>query len=136
MAIRVNNSLRSYIVDTGVVTPLGPGAALLKIYTGTQPGTGGATAGTSRIIGTVGALNWSAGTNGTAVLVVGSYTGTAGTDGTAGWARLSDGAGTSVYIIDGGCGTESTQNFVIDAAAITKGATITATAVTLIMPES
>lgn len=136
MAIRVNNLLRNYIIDHGVVSPLGPGTALLKIYTGTQPGTGGATAGTSRIIGTVGALSWGAGSNGTVPLSAGTYTGTAGTDGTAGWARLSDGAGTSLYIIDGGCGTESTQNFVIDAAAITKGATITVTAVTLIMPES
>jgi hypothetical protein len=136
MALRLNDGLRNYIVDKGVIQALGAGTAALKVYTGTQPGTAGFTSGTCRLIVTISSLDWTAGTGGTGTLKVGPFTGTASTDGTAGWARLYDGTTGTAYIIDGGCGTANSNQFVIDNDIISKDAVVTLTSATIIMPGS
>ena len=131
MALKLNNAVRSAIVDSGVVGQLGTDA-VLKVYGGTQPGTGGATAGTQAVIVQISGIAWNAATNGTAAILA-SKTGTAGSSGTSTWARLSDVSGTA-YIIDGVCGTASTADFLIDSQVISASAVITLTSATLIQP--
>lgn len=137
MAIRLNNAMRSGIVDGAVVANLGSGSCVLRIYNGTQPGTGGgSTSGcTSLVVINTDVPAWDAASNGTATLTAGSYTGTASSNGTATWARLADSTGTT-YVIDGGCGTAATSDFVIDTNPFSAGATITLTTCTIIMPGS
>jgi hypothetical protein len=138
MAIRLNSTLRSYIVDSGVVAVLGSGSALLRLYTGTQPADGGGSTSGCVLLCTIDttAPAWASASNGTAALSAGSYTGTTGTSGTVEWARLSDSGGTS-YVVDGNCGTAATCDYVIDSAVFsTAGATVTLTAATLIMPAA
>lgn len=134
MALRIQNDLRSAIVDmiTGTY-----GTARLRVYGGTQPGTAGDST-TANVLAdfTVAenVISWNPATNGTAAISA-SKTTTAGTTGTASWARLSSTDGTS-FVIDGACGTASTCDFVIDAAAISAGAVVTLTAATIIQPAS
>jgi hypothetical protein len=110
------------------------GTAVLKIYGGSQPLTGG-DATTQGIIVQIGGILWNSPVSGTAGITA-SYAGTAnGTAGTAVWARLADTSGTSV-VIDGACGTAASNEFVIDLAAIAGTSIVTLTAATLIMPAS
>lgn len=132
MAIAINNTLRNYMVNTGVVGILGNGTAILRVYNGNQPSTaGGSTAGCSMLV-QISAIGWAAASNGTAALST-TYLGTAGVTGTAGWARLSDSAGTN-YVIDGICGTAGTSDFMIDNQVISALGVVTLTSATLIQP--
>ena len=130
MAIRLNDPLRSKIVDSGIVGFLG--AAVLNVYAGTQPGTGGGSTSGSVLLVQIGSIAWNAASNGTAT-ITGNKAGTSGTSGTPGWARLSDSSGTG-YIADGNCGTASTCDFVIDTAVIAGTTVITLTAATIVQP--
>jgi hypothetical protein len=132
MAIRLNNAMRSQIVNSGIVGGFGT-SGILKVYGGTQPSTGGE-ATTQGIIVEIGSIDWGAATNGTA-LITGTKTGTANTAGTATWARLSGSDGTS-YIIDGNCGTASTCDFVIDAVGIASTSIVSLTAATIVQPAA
>jgi hypothetical protein len=132
MAIRINDTMRSQIVDAGIIGGLGT-SGILKVYGGTQPSVGGE-ATTQGIIVQIDGISWSPATNGTS-LITGTKTGTAGTAGTAAWARLSGTDGTS-YVVDGNCGTAATSNFVIDAVAIDSTSIVSLTAATLIQPAS
>ena len=139
MAIKLVNPLRSRIVDvvsaylSGTNGTSGSGA-MLRVYGGTQPGTGGGTAGTQEILVQIDGIAWSSGSNGTAVLAA-QVTGTAGTAGAATWARLSGTDGTG-YVIDGVCGTSAASDFVIDSASIVATAVVTLTAASIIQPAS
>lgn len=130
MALRLNNLVRSSLLNGGILGSFG--TASLKVYDGTQPGTGGATSGTSLLLVTIGGITWNAASNGTAVLS-GSKTGTAGTTGTAAWARLTDGVSTTL-MIDGACGTGASNDYVIDTLVITAATVVTLTSATLIQP--
>lgn len=132
MALRLNDPLRS-IIANGITGTFGT-SAILKVYGGVQPGTGGATAGTQEIIVQISGIGWSSGSNGTAV-IAGNKVGTAGTSGTALWARLSGSDGTST-IIDGVCGTAANADFVIDSASIANTAVVTLTAATIVQPAN
>ena len=143
MALRIADNIRSEIVDHVTMLLSGTQGApagtagtigLLRIYGGTQPGTAGATSGTQGTLCMIEGIAWSSGTNGTAVITA-SRTGTAGSTGTAAWARLSGSDGTG-YVIDGGCGTASTQQFVIDVPGITVDSIVTLSAATVIMPAA
>lgn len=136
MAIRINNALRSKMVDNVTAYLSGTGGtsgsmAMLRVYSGTQPGTAGGTSGTMLV--QIDSISWVAGSNGTATITT-NNTGTAATTGVSAWARLSGTDGTT-YVIDGNCGT-STQDFVIDIASITAEGVVTLTAATIIQPAS
>lgn len=132
MAIKLNDGMRSMIIDSGIMGGLGT-AGILKVYGGTQPTTGGE-ATTQGIIVEIGGISWDAATNGTSFIAA-VKTGTAGTAGTATWARLSGSDGTS-YIIDGNCGTAVSSDFVIDAADVAESAVVTLNAATIIQPAA
>lgn len=132
MALRLNDPLRTKIVDDGIVGYLGT-SAILKVYGGTQPGTGGE-ATTQGIIVQIGSISWGAASNGTAS-ISGAPSGTCGTAGTATWARLSDSSGTA-YVIDGNCGTASTCDYVITAIAIDADEVVSLTAAAIVQPAS
>jgi hypothetical protein len=131
MAIRINDPLRTKMVDA-VTANLGS-SGVLKVYAGTQPGTGGATTSETMIV-QFESLAWATGSNGTAALLS-TKTGTAATNGTAAWARLASTDGSS-YVIDGNCGTSAASDFVIDAANISAEAVCTLTKATIIQPGS
>lgn len=132
MALRINDGLRSYIVDSGVVGAIGT-AGVLKIYEGTQPGTAG-DAATGNLIVEISGISWNAATNGTAGITA-TKSGTAGTDGTAGWGRLS-GTDGSTYILDGDCGTATTNVFQVDSVAILEDAEVTLVSASIIQPAA
>jgi len=143
MALRLQDDVRTKVVDYVTVllcgtagTPAGTRGTVgyLRIFGGVQPGTGGATHGTQGTLCAISYISWLAGTTGTAVISA-SRTGTAGSTGTAQWARLSYSDGTS-FIVDGGCGTAATQQFVIDVAGITVDSIVTLSSATIIMPAS
>lgn len=130
MALKVNDAFRSKIIDSGVVGALGT-AAILKVYEGTQPGTAG-DATTANMLVEITGISWNAASNGTAGIVA-TVSGTAGTDGTATWARLA-GTDGSTYILDGGCGTAGTWDFVITATAIETDDVVSLISATLVQP--
>jgi hypothetical protein len=133
MALRLNDPLRSKIIATGIIGGLGT-SAILKVYGGTQPLSGGGTT-TEGIIVQISGISWATPSNGTAALST-SFLGTAnGTDGTASWARLSDTSGTA-YVIDGACGTSSLSDFIIDSEVINGTSVITLTSASIIQPAS
>jgi hypothetical protein len=139
MALKIIDPLRSKIVDVVAAYLSGTGGTagtigLLRVFGGTQPGTAGGTSGTQGTLVQIQFIAWAAGSNGTAA-ITGTRTGTAGSTGTATWARLSGSDGTG-YIVDGGCGTASTQDFVIDVAGITVDSIITLSTATIVMPAS
>lgn len=131
MAVRISDSMRSKIVDSGIVGAFGTG--ILKIYGGSQPVTGGGNT-TQGVLVQISGLTWSAATNGTANLSS-SCQGSASTSGTATWGRLSDTSGTG-YIVDGVCGTSTSSDFVIDSEGIESTSVITITTATIVQPAS
>lgn len=136
MAIRLGDSIRSKIVDVVTAYISGTGGTagsqgMLRVYSGTQPGTAGGTSGT--LLVTINGLAWTSASNGTSAIIE-SCVGTSATSGTAGWARLSGTDGSS-YIIDGACG-ETVEDFVIDFIAIADASPVTVTAATIIQPSS
>jgi len=132
MAIKLNDPLRSAIVNAGIVGYLGT-SAILTVYNGVQAANAGDAATGSPLV-QISGITWNTGTNGTA-LITGTKTGTAGTAGTATWARLSSADGTT-YVMDGNCGTASTSDFVIDTAAIALSSVVSLTAATIVQPAS
>jgi hypothetical protein len=133
MAIRLNDAIRTGIVDSGIVGMLGT-SGILKIYNTPQPPAGGE-ATTSNLIVTISGISWNPATNGTG-LISGTKTGTAGaTAGTAAWGRLS-GTDGSTYLVDGNCGTAATCDFVINAVAIAASSVVSLTAATIVQPAS
>lgn len=133
MALRINDPLRSKIITSGIIGGLGT-AAVLKVYGGTQPLTGGGTTSEGMIV-QISGIAWNTPSNGTANLST-SYLGTAaGTDGTATWARLSDTSGTG-YVIDGVCGTSSLSDFIIDNEVISGTAVVTLSSATIVQPAA
>lgn len=113
------------------------GGGTLRLYDGTQPGTGGSGTSGCVMIAEFPSLSWSPATSGTASLASTAHAATAGNSGTVTWARLIPQAmaGTSVAI-DGDCGTAATKAFVLDAEVINSGDVITLTSATFIGPTT
>jgi hypothetical protein len=133
MSVRLNSTIQSSIVNSGIVANFGT-TGKLSVYGGSQPATGGGAA-TSAALVTISNISWNAATNGTAA-ITGTRTGTAGTSGSATWARLS-GADGSSYVIDGSCDVAgNTPDFIIDNTTITQNGVVTLTAATIIQPAS
>lgn len=128
MTIRFNTAERNSIADFLAGQLAG---ATLTIYTGTQPADGNSAAtGTKLTDVTINGFNAAA--NGSATLdTTTPNVGTAVATGTAGWGRITHLGG----VIDGTVGTSGTD-FTINATAITNGATVTLTAMTITQPAS
>ncbi len=131
MTVKLNASMQSSIVNSGIITNFGT-TGKLSVYGGTQPATGGGVA-TSAVIVVISNIAWNTATNGTAAITA-NRTGTAGTSGSATWARLSGVDGSS-YVIDGSCDVSGNlPDFVIDNTTISQSGIVTLTAATIIQP--
>lgn len=128
MTIRFNTAQCNMLVAavTGDI-----GGYTLAIYTGAQPATANdAATGTKLVDITINGFNAAA--SGSATLnTTTPNTGVAVASGTAGWGRVTGFTG----VIDGSVGTSGTD-FTINSTAITSGATVTLTAMTVTQPAS
>lgn len=128
MTIRFNTAQRNSIV-TALTGELA--GATLSIYTGTQPADPNAAATGTKLVD-VYINGFVAPTTGSATLDTASpNVGDAVASGTAGWGRIVHLNGS----IDGTVGTSGTD-FTINSTAITSGATVTLTAMTVTQPAS
>lgn len=128
MTIRFNTAQRNSIVTTltGQLT-----GATLSIYTGTQPADPNSAPIDTKLVD-VNINGFVAPTTGSATLdTVSPNVGNAVASGTAGWGRIVHLNGS----IDGTVGTSGTD-FTINSTAITSGATVTLTAMTVTQPAS
>ena len=111
MALLVNDGVNNVAVDA-VTTNL----TTLNIYSGTQPETAGGDDSASTLLATIDNIIFTSSVNGSAGLYS-ADTGAGLAAGTAGWGRLYGNDGTS-YVIDGGCGTASTNVFSITPVVV------------------
>lgn len=134
MTIRVATAARTAALDVIVdLADAGAGAATIKIYTGTQPATAN-TAASGTLLATLTCADpaFEAAAAGVVALDADpDLTTTAVAAGTAGWARVADSDGNTIF--DGSVGTSATD-FIINATAITVGQTINLTTGTLTFP--
>jgi hypothetical protein len=128
MTIRFSTGTQNFMANAlaGDLT-----GATLSIYTGTQPANANtAASGTKLVDITINAFLGAA--TGSAALDTSTpNTGTAIATGTAGWGRITATSG----IIDGTVGTTGTD-FTINSTAITNGAVVTLTAMTVVQPAN
>ena len=129
MTIQFSTVIRNMMADALAADLAG---ATLSVYTGTQPANANTAAtGTKLVDITINGFNASA--TGSATLDKSSpNVGDAVATGTAVWGRIT---GTSTGAIDGTVGTSGTD-FTINSTAITSGATVTLTAMTITQPAS
>ncbi len=128
MTIRFNTAQRNSIV-TALTGELA--GATLSIYTGTQPADPNSAPSGTKLVD-VYINGFVAPTTGSATLDTASpNVGDAVASGTAGWGRIVHLSGS----IDGTVGTSGTD-FTINSTAITSGATVTLTAMTVTQPAS
>lgn len=123
MTLGLSTSLRNAMLDQ--ITTKAGASALLNIYAGTRPATGGA-AGTLLAQLTCNATFAPSSSGG--VLTLNSITSAAASaTGTASWARLTDSSGT--FVADMSVGTSGTE-VIIPSTAISSGATVSVTSAT------
>lgn len=135
MPLRLTPDVRDAAVDAVIaLADAGAGPATISIYTGTQPASAtSAPTGTLLVSFTLPKPAYTSAVNGVATLDADpDITSNAVADGTAGWGRLADSDGNTIY--DGECST-TTGAFVLNALNITNGQTITLTTGTLSVPS-
>lgn len=140
MAFKVSPYFSNSVAETygGLFgTDFGTSGGTLRLYTGTQPGTGGDGTAGCTLVAEFPSMIWSPATSGTAALASTAHVATAGTSGTVTWARLTPpaAAGTAICI-DADCGTSATKGFVLDIEAINSGDVITLTGANFVGPSS
>lgn len=118
-------------------TTYGTGGGTLRLYTGTQPGTGGNGTSGCTLIAEFPAMIWGPATSGTAALASTAHVATAGESGTITWARLTPptAAGTSIQL-DADCGTAATNGFILDTNIVNSGDVITLTGANFVGPRT
>jgi hypothetical protein len=143
MAYRINGPLRSLMVDVVTARLSGTNGTagtqgMLRIYSGAAPATADEAPGANNVLlvsiasnaaGT--GINWSSGTNGTAVASRAQYLGTAATSGIAQWGRLSGTDGTG-YVVQGDVGTSATSAFIINSVTIAALSVVSMNSMTMI----
>jgi hypothetical protein len=135
MATRLATATRNAACD-GVVDLLdaGSGAGTLKLYTGSQPASAGdAPSGTLLATITLSDPAFGAAASGVATLAGTPLSGTGVAAGTAGWARLADSAGNTVF--DGAVtATGGGGQVELATTTISVGVTVQITSGTVTMP--
>lgn len=118
-------------------TMYGTSGGFLRLYNGTQPGTGGAGTSGCVMIAEFPGMIWSPATSGTAALASTAHVATASTGGTISWARITPpaAAGTALAI-DFDCGTAATKGFVLDVEIVNPGDVITLTGANFVGPPT
>jgi hypothetical protein len=113
----------------------GPGAATIKIYTGTQPAGPGTAVSGQTLLGTLTCSDpaFGAASNGVSTASAITSDTSADASGTAAWFRAADSTGLAV--IDGSVGT-SAADMILSSVNIVLGGTIAITSWTITMPAS
>ena len=136
MPLRLTPEFRNAAVNAAVaLADAGTGPATLTIYTGDQPATAADTAtGTLLVEFTLNDPAFSTAVDGSSDLnVVGGISEAATGTGTAGWGRLADSDGNTIY--DGLCSTDIDAEFTLNALSITTGQIIVLSGGTLSVPS-
>lgn len=123
MAVALSSSLRD-TMNAAIATLAGT-SALLKIYNGTRPATGGTV---TTLLATLTCNAAGFGTSSAGVLTASAVSsGTAAATSTATWARLTSSGGT--FVADFDVGTSGTD-IIINTASIVSGATVSCSSFT------
>lgn len=128
MTIKIAVAPRNAMVNAlTAAVDAGPAAGTVKVYTGVQPANADAAAtGTLLLTFTCADPSFAAAASGSASMNTSPVlSATAVASGTAGWARVADSTGATVF--DGAVGTSGTD-FTISSTAVTSGATVTLSA--------
>lgn len=133
MTVRYSLAARNAAQNASLdLADAGSGAATIKVYSGSQPATADTTAtGTLLVTLTCADPAWGASSAGVKTLAGVPLSATAAATGTAGWARMQDSTGASVF--DGSVGTSS-ADFIINSTSITSGQTVNLTSGTVTDP--
>lgn len=115
---------------------LGTGAAVIKVYSGSQPADADATVGGATLLAqlTCSATAFGAASNGVATANSVTDDTSANATGTAAWFRAETSGGTA--IIDGDVGTGTSADMQLNSTSITAGATVSVTSWTVTMPKT
>jgi hypothetical protein len=129
MTIGLSTASRNALLDAAFTTQLG-NAAVLTLYNGTRPATGG-TATTALSANTCGTPFAPASSGG--VLTANAISNaTASASGTATWGRLTTSGGT--FVADASAGTSGTD-IILNSAVIASGATVSITSAVFTAPN-
>lgn len=110
----------------------GVGPATIKVYSGAQPATADTAASGSLLVTfTCADPAWGAASAGVKTLAGTPLSAAAAAPGTAGWARMADSNGVTIF--DGSVGT-SAADFIINSTSITAGQTVNLTSGTITDP--
>lgn len=136
MALRLTSGVRDAAVNAATAfADAGTGPATLKIYTGGQPATAvDDPTGTLLATFTLQDPAYDPSSDGAAGLNTGGgISAVAVNTGVAGWGRLANSDGDTVY--DGLCGTAGTPEFLLNALSITAGQIIVLSAGSISVPS-
>lgn len=136
MVLRLTPEVRDAAVNAVIVlADAGTGPATIKIYTGSQPASA-----TDDPIGTILATftlddpAYDLSSDGSAGLATGGGISTvAVATGVAGWGRLADSDGNTIY--DGTCSTTGTPEFLLNALSLTAGQVVVLSSGTISVPS-
>lgn len=127
MTMGFSTTVRNAMLDA-IITQAGA-SALLNIYSGTRPATGGALSGNTLLAQMTCNTTFAPASSGGVLTLNSIANATAAATGTATWARLTKSDGTT-FVADFGVGTSGTE-IVMATTSITSGATVSVTSATI-----
>lgn len=126
MTMGFSTAVRNAMLDA--ITTQAGASALLNIYSGTRPATGGALSGNTLLAQLTCNATFAPASTGGVLTLNSIANATAAATGTAVWARLTTSGGT--FVADFGVGTSGTE-IIIGTTSITSGATVSVSSATI-----
>ncbi|KNA31054.1 hypothetical protein ADU20_27430 [Burkholderia pseudomallei] len=126
MTMGFSTTLRDAMLDA--ITTQAGASALLNIYSGTRPATGGALSGNTLLAQLTCNATFAPASSGGVLTLNSIASNAAAATGTATWARLTTSGGT--FVADFSVGTSGTE-IIIATTSITSGATVSVTSATI-----
>ncbi|CAJ2881802.1 hypothetical protein AQ733_09985 [Burkholderia pseudomallei] len=126
MTMGFSTAVRNAMLDA--ITTQAGASALLNIYSGTRPATGGALSGNTLLAQLTCNATFAPASSGGVLTLNSIANATAAATGTATWARLTTSGGT--FVADFGVGTSGTE-IIIGTTSITSGATVSVSSATI-----
>ncbi|CAK1277505.1 Uncharacterised protein [Burkholderia pseudomallei] len=126
MTMGFSTAVRNAMLDA--ITTQAGASALLSIYSGTRPATGGALSGNTLLAQLTCNATFAPASSGGVLTLNSIASATAAATGTAVWARLTTSGGT--FIADFSVGTSGTE-IIIGTTSITSGATVSVSSATI-----
>ena len=126
MTMGFSTAVRNAMLDA--ITTQAGASALLNIYSGTRPATGGALSGNTLLAQLTCNATFAPASSGGVLTLNSIANATAAATGTAVWARLTTSGGT--FIADFSVGTSGTE-IIIGTTSITSGATVSVSSATI-----